>query len=111
MNAKAATFYCIAFAAWICLILHFRSAELALALLCATFGLFWYTRSVQVAQGSDDPNPPMWWITNYMVPVAVAWLTCFVLIGCAFNYYIGGLVLAYELGLLTFFGLLFLLNQ
>lgn len=69
---------------------------------CAMIGAIHFKWAMDTReQIPPNQSVPWWWILRYGMVVLTFWFAAFALIGFSFNAYIGGLVVAFELGLLA----------
>jgi hypothetical protein len=69
---------------------------------CAMIGTIHFKWAVETRQ-QIPPNQsvPWWWVLRYGMVVLTSWFAAFALIGFSIDAYIGGLVVAFEFGLLA----------
>lgn len=90
---------------YIALTYYFQSVLMALALLSLIFSAYWFQRSF----AADQDGTGAAWRLKYAFPTIGAFFGSFALLGFAINPYFGGLVLAFEFGM-VFAGFLFSLG-
>jgi len=90
----------VMFVMYVWMTLYFESICLALAAFAGTFSFFWYSRSLLTIENENvNSAPRLWWVCYYVIPTIFSFLSVFALIGFAINGYLGGLIIAFELGL------------